>query len=111
MASKQLIRLLSIGILGTGTIAGLAAWNAQPPVLIPVWEHGELRVANSSIHVQFTRAEEIEILTPPNKVGQSAARIRVYYLDAFNAAGWELLDVDQNQQAWVFLMRRARHLP
>ncbi len=110
MISQKTTRVIGLTLVGACGVGILAAWAAQPPI-IPVWEHGELRVAQTGVHVRFTRADGSEVLYPPDEICRSAVRSKLYYLDGLTAAGWELLEVDQSEQDWVFLMRRAHHLP
>lgn len=110
MGRKRMIRTLGLAAVGAVLAGGLGAWSVQP-VVAPAWTYGELRVALSGIHLRFVQAEDTDILKPPQEVRRSSTRSKLYYLDRLTGAGWELLEVDQTEQDWVYLMRRPNRGP
>lgn len=95
-----------IGLVGATTVlVGMAAWAGQG---VPEWEHGELRAAKKIVELQFTTAREIQQFETPRDLTLAPDRSRLYALDLLQNAGWQLLEVQQTDREWVYLMRRAR---
>jgi hypothetical protein len=88
------------------TIAAGAAWTARQ---VPLdWEHGEFRASKTTVDLEFTSAIELKRFEPPRDLVSAPTRARLYTLDLLTQAGWEILDVEQSEREWVYLMRRAR---
>lgn len=110
MNRKAVTQSIGIAVVGMGMVGGLAAWANQPEV-IPEWSHGEFRVALEGLNMRFIQSGDSEYLTPPNEVRRSLVQSKLYFLNRLTAAGWELVDVDQTEQDWVYLMRRPNRVP
>ena len=59
----------------------------------------------------FVQGDDIDDLEVPREVCGTATQLKLYFLDRLTTAGWELLEVDQTNHDWVYLMRRPREYP
>jgi hypothetical protein len=112
MKNRKLVQGMVLSIAGAALVGGLAAWSAPPGTPRHGWTHGELRVPLSGVpDMAFVQSDDVEVLEAPRDFYGSATQLKLYYLDRLATAGWELLEVDQTQRDWIYLMRRPERYP